>query len=334
MNIGAIWDVIALGPMINILIGLSDILFGSFGLTIILLTIVIRALMFPLTRKQMNATKAMQALQPKLAELQKKYAKDSQKFAQEQMRLYKESGVSPTGCLLPMLVQMPIWIALYQSIMRVLAVAPGNFLNLSEFLYSWPIVFQALPVNSQFLWLNLGTPDLLLALLVGGSMWVTQKMSSPQTTNPQQKSQAQMMTIMMPLMFVFLSMTFPSGLALYWIMSNVITIAIQYKITKSWGSLNVPKYIAMFKGLIPAKKESSRDKKLKQRIASVENTKKDNVKALQASKSEETEIAETEEESDVVENEVRTKEATGRKTSFDRAKQKPRGGRSKRSKRK
>ncbi|HAS04922.1 MAG TPA: protein translocase component YidC, partial [Dehalococcoidia bacterium] len=87
MNIGAIWDVIALGPMINILIGLSDILFGSFGLTIIVLTIIIRAVMFPLTRKQMNATKAMQELQPKLAELQKKHAKDSQKLAQEQMKL-------------------------------------------------------------------------------------------------------------------------------------------------------------------------------------------------------------------------------------------------------
>ncbi|MFA6347569.1 MAG: YidC/Oxa1 family membrane protein insertase, partial [Dehalococcoidales bacterium] len=186
MDIGAIWDVIALGPMINILIGLSDILFGSFGLTIIVLTIIIRAVMFPLTRKQMNATKAMQDLQPKLAELQKKHAKDSQKLAAEQMKLYKESGVSPAGCLLPMLVQMPIWIALYQSIMRVLAVAPGNFLNLSEYLYSWPMVFKALPVDSQFLWLNLGTPDFLLALLVGASMWVTQKMSSSASTNPQQ----------------------------------------------------------------------------------------------------------------------------------------------------
>ena len=133
---------------------------------------------------------------------------------------------------------------------------------------------KALPVDSQFLWLNLGTPDFLLALLVGASMWVTQKMSSSASTNPQQKSQAQMMIVMMPLMFVFLSLTFPSGLALYWIISNVITIVIQYMITKSWGSLNVNKYVAMFKGLLPAKKESGKDKKLKERIASVENRKR------------------------------------------------------------
>ena len=270
MNIGAIWDVIALGPMINILIGLSDILFGSFGLTIIVLTIIIRGIMYPLTRKQMNATKAMQDLQPKLAELQKKHAKDSQKLAQEQMKLYKESGVSPAGCLLPMLIQMPIWIALYQSIMRVLAVAPGNFLNLSEYLYPWQMVYEALPVNSNFLWLNLGSPDFLLALLVGLSMWVTQKMSASPSTNPQQKSQAQMMTVMMPLMFTFFSLTFPSGLALYWIISNIITIVIQYMITKSWGSLDVPRYIAIVKGLLPAKKIDKKDKKLKERIASVE----------------------------------------------------------------
>ncbi|MDD4924236.1 MAG: YidC/Oxa1 family membrane protein insertase [Dehalococcoidales bacterium] len=332
MDIGAIWDVIALGPMINILIGLSDILLGSFGLTIIVLTIIIRAVMFPLTRKQMNATKAMQDLQPKLAELQKKHAKDSKKLAQEQMQLYKESGVSPAGCLLPMLLQMPIWIALYQSIMRVLAVAPGNFLNLSEYLYSWPIVFKALPVDSQFLWLNLGSSDFLLALLVGASMWVTQKMSSAPSTNPQQKSQAQMMTVMMPLMFTFFSLTFPSGLALYWIISNIITIVIQYMITRSWGSLDVPKYVAMIKGLIPARKNNTKDKKLKERIASVENGSKKEVKALQADISND-DVQVAEEGTDAGDREERQDGGGGHKTSFDRAKQKPRGGRNRRSKR-
>jgi YidC/Oxa1 family membrane protein insertase len=320
--------------MINILIGLSDILFGSFGLTIIVLTIIIRALMFPLMRKQMNATKAMQTLQPKLAELQKKHAKDSQKLAQEQMKLYKESGVSPAGCLLPMLIQMPIWIALYQSIMRVLAVAPGNFLNLSEFLYSWPIVYGALPVDSHFLWLNLGSGDMLLAILVGVSMWVTQKMSATPTTNPQQKSQAQMMTVMMPLMFAFMSLTFPSGLALYWFISNVITIVMQYMITKSWGTLDVQGYMAAIKSLIPVKKTSKRDKdkKLKERIASVENSGKKEVKALPADISaNETGVAE--EGADAGGREERKDGGGGYKTSFDRTKQKPRGGRNRRSKR-
>ena len=106
--------------MTNILIVLSNYLFNSFGLAIIALTIIVRGLMYPLTLRQLRATKAMQTLQPKLAVLQKKYAKDKQKLAKEQMKLYKESGVSPAGCLLPMLIQLPVWIALYQSIIRVL----------------------------------------------------------------------------------------------------------------------------------------------------------------------------------------------------------------------
>ena len=108
MDIGAIWDLIALQPVINVLIVLTDYLFSSFGLAIIALTIVVNVLMYPLTMKQLHATKAMQTLQPKIAELQKKYGKDRQKLAQEQMKLYKESGMSPAGCLVPMLIQMPI----------------------------------------------------------------------------------------------------------------------------------------------------------------------------------------------------------------------------------
>ncbi len=141
--------------MINGIIGLSNILFGSFGLCILVMTFVIRGLMYPLTIKQLHATRAMQSLQPKIAELQKKHGKDKQKLSQEQMRLYKESGVSPAGCLGPMLIQMPIWIALYQAIIRVLVTTPENFLNLSGYLYSWPVLYEALPLDNQFLWMNM-----------------------------------------------------------------------------------------------------------------------------------------------------------------------------------
>ena len=121
---GAVWDTIIFEPILNSMVVLSSVLVSNFGLTIIALTIIIRGLMYPLTIRQLRSTKAMESLQPKLVELRKKYAKDKQKLAKEQMQLYKESGVSPAGCLLPMLIQMPIWIALYQSIMMALAVAP------------------------------------------------------------------------------------------------------------------------------------------------------------------------------------------------------------------
>ncbi len=262
MDIGGIWDLIILSPVINILIVLSHYLFSNFGLAIIALTIIVNVCMYPLTMKQINAMKAMQDIQPKIAELQKKYAKDKQKLAQEQMKMYRESGMNPAGCILPMLIQMPIWIALYWSIMKVLAVTPEDFLGLSQFLYSWPVVFSALPLGSDFLWLNLATPDrlLLLPILVGGTMWVQQKMVMPATADPAQQAQSRMMLWMMPLMFAFLTLQFPSGLALYWVASNVITIGIQYFVT-GWG------------GLVrggATRQTGGRDKKYRRRIAQVE----------------------------------------------------------------
>ena len=319
MDIGAIWDIVILKPMINVVIGLSDILFSNLGLTIIALTLVVRGAMYPLTRKQLRATKAMQSLQPKLAELQKKHAKDKQKLAQEQMRLYKESGVSPGGCLMPMLIQMPIWIALYQAIIRVLAVTPDSFLNLAHYLYGWPIVYSALPLNNSFLWLNLAAPDTFMALLVGATMWASQKMTTPKATDPKQASQSQMMTVMMPIMFGFLALTFPSGLALYWLATNLITIAMQYFTLGGWG------------GLLPdkGKKKPEKDNKLKKRIAEAEKDTND-------AAANEADISSRELEEgtqDETAGEMRKDSGGGYTTSIRRTSRKSKRGRSKHPKR-
>jgi YidC/Oxa1 family membrane protein insertase len=260
--IGEIWDLIILSPMINVLIVVSGALFNNFGLSIIVLTIIVRGLTAPLNIKQVRSTKALQELQPKMSELQQKFGKDKQKLAQEQMRMYKESGVNPAGCMLPMLVQLPIWIALFQSIIRVLAVVPEDFLKLAGHLYaSWPQVFSLVPLNSRFLWLDLAVPDrfLMLPILVGGTMWLQQKMVTPKTGDPKQQAQSQMMLWIMPLMFAFLTMQFPSGLALYWVISNVISIVMQYFITGGWGGL-----------VSSAAKPAGRDRKYLKRITTVE----------------------------------------------------------------
>jgi YidC/Oxa1 family membrane protein insertase len=138
-----------------------------------------------------------------------------------------------------MLIQFPIWIALYQSIMRALATTPENLLALHGHLYSWEVVRQAIPLSSQFLWLNLGEPDpyFILAIIVGGTMWVQQKMTQAPSADPRQQSTTRMMTMMMPLMFGMLTLMFPSGLALFWAASNVIGIATQYFFTGGWGYL-------------------------------------------------------------------------------------------------
>jgi YidC/Oxa1 family membrane protein insertase len=231
-----VWELIIQQPLINVLIVVAHTMGGSFGVSIIILTIIVNLCMLPLTLSQIRSSKAMQDLQPRLAELQKKYGKDRQKLAQEQMNLYKTAGVKPAGCFITMLIQMPVWIALYQSIMLAMAVAPEGLLNLSRFLYPWNAVFAALPLSRGFLWLNLASPDIFLAILTGGSQWVQQKMSMTPSTDPKQSQQAQMMLWMMPMMFGLLALSFPSGLALYWVVNNIFRIILQYRVS-GWGGL-------------------------------------------------------------------------------------------------
>lgn len=235
-----IWSLVALDPLLNSLIALSHLVGNNFGLSIIILTVVVRIILSPLTLKQTQSTKAMQLLQPKIQELQKKYGRNQQKLQQEMMRLYKEAKINPLGCMWPMLIQFPIWIALYQSIMRALASTPESLLDLSRHLYSWPMVTQAIPLDEIFLWLHLSTPDMYLAILVGITMWIQQKMVTPPPTDPRQQSMNQITTLMMPLMFGMFSLSFPSGLSLYWAISNLVGIVMQYFIGGGWGYLTLP----------------------------------------------------------------------------------------------
>jgi YidC/Oxa1 family membrane protein insertase len=262
------WDIVILQPMINILIALSHYLFNNFGLTIIALTLIIRFILLPLTLRQLHATRKMQDIQPRLAEIQKKYAKDKQKLAQEQMALMKESGVSATGCAIPMIIQFPIWIALYQAIILSLATNPEALLNLSRYFYGWAIPMAALPLNNSFLGLNLALGNVVLAIIVGITMWVQQKMVTPTNQDPRTAQQSQMMLWMMPIIFTFFSFNFPSGLALYWVVSNIFSIVVQYFVT-GWGSLSFS-----FKKS-SSDKGSSRDKKLKKRLEIEESSKKE-----------------------------------------------------------
>jgi YidC/Oxa1 family membrane protein insertase len=234
-----VWNLILLEPMLNFLVLLSKYLLGNFGLAIIVLTIVIRVITIPLTMQQLNASKSMQAVQPKIKELQKKYGKDQQKLGQETMKLYKEMGVNPLGCAFPMLIQFPIWIALYQSVIQALAYTPENLFGLSKQLYHWSPIEAMVPLNHHFLWLDLIKGDILLAVLTAASMWVLQKMSTVPSTDPSQQSTQRLMLWMMPLLFGFMAITLPSGLSLYWTASNIIGIVIQYRVT-GWGDLKRP----------------------------------------------------------------------------------------------
>ena len=240
--VGLMWDQFILGPMVNSLIFLYAILFNNFGLSILVFTVFIRVITLPLTLKQIRLTRGMSQLQPRVKALQEKYKDDRGRLSQETMKLYKETGMSPFGCIGPMLVQMPIWIGLYQAIIQTLPSQPERLIGLSQKLYSWlPLVNESVPLNSGFLWLNLAQgpaeqSEFILPALVGLSMWSVQKMSVVPSADPRQNQTNTMMLWMMPLMLTFFSFQLPSGLALYWVASNLIQMGIQYFIT-GWGNL-------------------------------------------------------------------------------------------------
>ena len=235
--VGFLFHVGLVVPMTNVLIALARIFGGNYGVAIIVFTLLMRFVTWPLTSSQYKASRAMQAIQPQLQELQKKYkGKDPKKLQAETMALYREAGVNPLGCILPMIVQMPIWIALYQVIRLSLGDAPESLVTLSQNLYPIPFVHTAVPLNNHMLFWNLGQPDTsyILPFLVAASMYVQQKLITPPPTaattpaQQQQQQTTQMMTWMMPLMFGFWSLSVPAGLGLYWFISNLSGVVLQY----------------------------------------------------------------------------------------------------------
>lgn len=237
--IGLLWTEVIMRPMMNSLALLYDVLFNNFGLSIIFFTVAVRLVLIPLTIRQTRQMRAMSALQPKVKALQEKYGKDRSqraKLSQETMKLYREAGVSPVGCLGPLVVQLPIFIGLYRAIFRTVPPTPEGLANLNGLLYSWNPARAQVPFESGFLGMDLvglvsSQPvpvNLLLPVLVGGSLWLTQKMTGSQSPDPRQQQTQQLMLWMMPIMFGFFTFQFPTGLAIYILFSNLIGIVIQY----------------------------------------------------------------------------------------------------------
>jgi YidC/Oxa1 family membrane protein insertase len=246
---GQIWDLF-ISIFVNVLIWIYDVVGNNFGLAIILFTILIRIVTWPLNAQQMKGAAAMQSLQndKDWQAIQKKYAKDKEKLAQEQMRVYKEKGINPFGSCLPTLIQFPIIIALYQSIIRALASTPLDLLKLSRSI-SLPNVSDLIPLNSKFLWMDLGRPESVaifgfalptLALIVAITTYIQAKLTMPTSATPgdQGAAMSNMMSIYMPLLLGYFAITFASGLSVYFITSNILGI-VQYALQgkANWRNL-------------------------------------------------------------------------------------------------
>jgi YidC/Oxa1 family membrane protein insertase len=193
---------------------LGSIGFPNYGLAIVLMTVIIKIILFPLTKKQIESSRAMMSIQPKMKAIQEKYKNDKVRLNQELAKLYKEEGVNPVAGCLPLLIQMPILFGIYYGV--------------RDFHYEGP---------ADFLWMqNIANPDPMYILPVLSA--VTTYIQAKQTMPPKKADdkgqdglmgmmQGQMMTYFMPLFIGYISLNFPAALVLYWIVMNIMQIAQQ-----------------------------------------------------------------------------------------------------------
>jgi len=264
--------------LITLVTNLLTILYGfthNYGVAIILLTILIRLILYPLMQKQMVSMREMQKIQPLMKAVQDKYKDDKERLNKELMALYKEHKVNPMGGCLPLLIQMPILILLFQTL-RVFKyyipnteIIDGGFLwiaNQVEIMKDGlPVMVGGLAAPEHLIGLGDGIFGIeyigILPFLVAGSMYIQQKMTSTGGTSAGKDggSSAQtqkMMTIMMPLLIGFMSFSLPSGLTLYWFTSTLLGIGQQYLI-----NMKAPVIAETPKEIVLGKKEKPTDKK-------------------------------------------------------------------------
>lgn len=198
---------------------------GSYGIDIILLTLLIKLLMAPLTHKSFVSMKQMQKLQPQMERLKEKYKDDKEKLNKEIMELYRRNGVNPLGGCLPMVLQFPVFIGLYNALSTPIELRHARFLWIKDL--SQPD-WKSLPFTVPGWWpssLPAGIP--VLTILMGASMFMQQWMT-PSAGDPNQRK----MMLMMPLIFTFMFVSFPAGLTVYWLVNNILTIGQQYWINR------------------------------------------------------------------------------------------------------
>lgn len=203
-----VWNKYFVYPLSMLITYFAELFNNSYGLAIVIVTVIIRLILVPLNVKQLKSSQAMQEIQPELKKLQEKYSsrdqKTQQKLQQETMKLFQKHGVNPLAGCLPIFIQMPILIAMYHAIMRTDAIKAG-----------------------EFLWFQLGSPDpiYLLPLIAGGATFLQQKLMMAGNTAAAQNPQMQVMLYAMPIMITVISMFFPSALALYWVVGNIFMVA-------------------------------------------------------------------------------------------------------------
>jgi YidC/Oxa1 family membrane protein insertase len=233
-----LFQVILVQPLFNLLAVIYAVLPGhDFGVAIIIMTIIIRLLLWPLVNKQLHSQRAMQKIQPEVARIRTESKGDKQKESAMLMELYREKGINPFGSLLPLLVQLPIFIALY-TVLRDM-IKPGEIAQLAyPFVKNMNVFADVLHHHATFHptflgFIDLTKPAIGLAALAGICQFFQTRMLSPK--NPQGDAQAQAVASMIyvfPIITFLIGLSLPSALALYWITTSLVAILQQYLVLR------------------------------------------------------------------------------------------------------
>lgn len=237
---GDIFNAIIVTPFVNVLLFIYDLIGNNFGIAIILFTILVRLATWPLQAQQIKGAKAMTDLQKdkRYTDMQAKYKGDKEKLAQAQMELYKEMKINPFASCLPTIIQLPIIIGLYQALIMALASTNFDLLKLTNHIYPKFLDLSSLiPLNDQFLWMNLSQPERwyipgteigipILTIIVVITTYAQQKLMTPPSmgSNDQSAQMTKTMNMYMPLLMGWISFTLAAGLAIYFVVSNLIGI--------------------------------------------------------------------------------------------------------------
>lgn len=227
----ALYNAIIYQPILNLLVWLYNTIPGhDIGVVIIVITLIIRIILAPLMHKSLKSQRSMSALQPKLAELKEKHKGNQQEHAKAMMDLYKEHDVNPLSSCLPMLVQLPFLIALYQVLAKALK---GNFAGLYSF------VSNPGTLNPKFLGLvDLSHPNIVFAILAGAvqfaQSWMISKWQKPgATVDTTTKAMNIQMLYVLPVISAVIALKLPAGLPLYWVITTLFAIAQQAYINRT-----------------------------------------------------------------------------------------------------
>ena len=210
---------------------------ASYGTSIVILTVIINIIIFPLTLRQTRSTKRMQDAQPELKRLQKQYKDNKEELNKKIAEYYKEKGINPLGCVVPLLVQMPVWFALFRVLREPLLFIPKEATLYSQLGDRSGVLFfnmdLQIPASSLIAWID-RVPYIILILLVVGTALIQQNQLTKKQgkSNNQQQQQMQMIGKVMPLFFGFISWTLPSGLVVYFLTGNIFRIGQQALIVK------------------------------------------------------------------------------------------------------